>query len=119
MNDPEAPIEDRGRATVLCALGDIADPGGRTFRVGGRAPMFVIRTGAAVHGYENRCPHQGTTLDWKAHSFLTVAKTEIICATHGALFRIADGYCFAGPCPGAALTPVAVRVEHGRVMLEA
>ncbi len=119
MNDPGAPIEDRGRDTVLCALNDIADPGGRGFRVAGRAPMFVIRKDAAIHGYENQCPHQGTTLDWKPHSFLTVGKTEIICATHGALFRIEDGHCFAGPCPGAFLAPVGVRIEGGQVMLEA
>ncbi|MEE8332874.1 MAG: Rieske (2Fe-2S) protein [Alphaproteobacteria bacterium] len=119
MSDPEAPIEDRGRATVLCALDDIADPGGRAFCVGDRAPMFVIRKGNTVHGYENCCPHQGTTLDWKPHTFLTVEKTEIICANHGALFRIESGKCFAGPCPGAALTPVGVRIEDGQIMLEA
>lgn len=116
-DEPEDPIPDRGRETVLCRLDDIADPGGRGFRVGERAPLFVIRKGNAVFGYENCCPHQGTTLDWKPHTFLTVDRTEIICATHGALFRIEDGYCVAGPCPGASLTPVAVRVENGQVML--
>ena len=88
---PEPPIEDRGRDTVLCKFEDISDPGGHGFRVGGRAPMFVIRRAGAVHGFENVCPHQGTTLDWKPHSFLTVDKTGIICATHGALFCIEDG----------------------------
>jgi len=116
---PEPPIEDRGPDTVLCRLDELADPGARGFRVGARAPMFVIRKGGAVYGYENRCPHQGTTLDWKPHTFLTVDRTKIICATHGALFRIEDGYCFAGPCPGAALVPVALRIANGLVMLQA
>lgn len=119
MTLPEAdpPIADRGRDTVLCALAELADPGGRGFRIEGRAPMFVIRTGGTVRGYENRCPHRGMPLDWKPHTFLTVEKTEIMCATHGALFRIADGECFAGPCPGARLAPVPVRIENGMVML--
>jgi len=117
-DDTEAPIADLGRDTVLCALDDLADPGARGFQVGERAPMFVIRKDGAVFGYENRCPHYGTTLDWKPDMFLSVEKTEILCATHGALFRIEDGVCFAGPCPGRALTQVPLRIENGRVMLD-
>ena len=118
-SDAQPSIKDRGRDTVLCALDELADPGGRGFVVEGRAPMFVIRRGDAVYGYENVCPHRGMPLDWKPDTFLTVDKTEIICATHGALFRIGDGECVAGPCPGARLTPVPVRVDGGLVMLEA
>jgi len=39
------------------------------------------------------------------------------CSTHGARFRIADGYCVAGPCRGERLSAVAVRVEDGVVRL--
>jgi len=35
----------------------------------------------------------------------------IQCATHGALFRIRDGYCVAGPCAGQGLIPLEVKVE--------
>jgi nitrite reductase/ring-hydroxylating ferredoxin subunit len=38
-------------------------------------------------------------------------------ATHGARFRIADGYCVAGPCRGERLSAVAVRIEAGLVWL--
>src|SRR5258705_313796 len=39
------------------------------------------------------------------------------CSTHGARFRIADGYCVAGPCQGERLAAVAVTVEDGVVRL--
>ena len=37
---------------------------------------------------------------------------------HCALFRIEDGYCVAGPCVDRSLTPVKLRIEDGRVMLD-
>ena len=111
-------LDDRGRETVLCALGDIPDPGGKGFRIAGRARIFVIRSGDDAYGYVNVCPHQGTTLDWKPDAFLTLDKGLIQCATHGARFEIATGACAGGPCDGRALTPVPLRIEDGRVMLD-
>ena len=35
----------------------------------------------------------------------------ILCATHGALFRIEDGHCLSGPCVGESLTPLPVSIE--------
>ena len=107
-----------GRGTTLCRLDDIADPGGKGFTVAGRERFFVIRRGSAVFGYVNVCPHQGTSLDWRPDTFLTYDKDLIQCATHWARFRIEDGVCVAGPCPGRRLTPVAVTVEDGIVMLD-
>ena len=112
-----AVLDDRGRDTVLCRFDDIPDPGGKGFRIAGRARIFVIRSGEDVFGYVNVCPHQGTTLDWKPDAFLTLDKGLIQCATHGARFEVATGACAGGPCDGRALTPVAVRIEDGMVML--
>ena len=50
--------------------------------------LFVVRTGATVRAYENSCPHTGGPLDWVPDQFLTREKDMILCATHGALFRI-------------------------------
>jgi nitrite reductase/ring-hydroxylating ferredoxin subunit len=117
--------DDQGDArpppgTVLCRRDAIADPGGRGFEFGGgahRYAMFVVRRGEAVYGYVNVCPHARTPLDWTPDQFLTQDRSAIMCATHGARFRIEDGACTAGPCPGKSLTAVAVRVIDGNVVI--
>ncbi len=79
--------------------------------------IFVVRHGGRVVAYENSCPHTGSPLDWRPGGFFDVAKEHILCATHGALFRIEDGYCLAGPCAGQSLKPVAITIEAGCISL--
>jgi len=108
-------------ARRLCRLEEIAEPGSRGFRFGSGSEshaIFVVRHRGRVVAYENVCPHVGSPLDWAPDRFLDIERRFILCATHGALFRIEDGYCIEGPCAGKALTPVRVRVEDGEVYLE-
>ena len=105
-------------ARTLCRLEDIPIDGARGFARGARS-LFVVRTTDGVFGYENVCPHQGTPLDWMPDRFLTVDKTLIQCATHGAQFRIDDGHCVAGPCVGAALRKVPLALVDGILSLDA
>ena len=97
-------------ATRLCALEDIPDGASRGFtleRCDGRGlRVFAVRRGEAVWAYVNRCPHRGTPLDWQPDDFLDRDGRHIVCATHGAVFRLEDGVCIAGPCPGEQLTPL-------------
>lgn len=79
--------------------------------------MFVVRKGDDVFGYVNICPHARTPLDWTPNQFLTRDKTNLLCATHGAQFRIEDGFCVAGPCPGSSLTPVPIGISGGDVVI--
>jgi nitrite reductase/ring-hydroxylating ferredoxin subunit len=105
---------------MLCHLDDVPDPGSRGFRIEGNGrvhAVFVVRRGDAVYGYPNRCPHTGLSLDWAPDRFLDADGELIVCATHGALFRIEDGYCVAGPCAGASLRPVSVRLQGDAVIL--
>jgi nitrite reductase/ring-hydroxylating ferredoxin subunit len=81
--------------------------------------ILVVRRGEHVYGYLNTCPHAGGPLDWVPDRFLDLAREYIQCATHGALFRIADGVCVYGPCAGDRLTPVPTVVEAGEVVLVA
>ena len=107
---------------ALCALHDLPDPGSRGFCVdtpSGPLDLFLVRQGARVHAYLNRCPHTGAPLDWVPDRFLSLDGEHIQCATHDARFRIADGLCVAGPCSGDRLQPLALRVEAGQVYLEA
>jgi len=105
---------------VVCRLSEL-EGGARGFTVGsGDWPLrgFVVRVGATVRGYLNRCPHAGHPLDLLPQRFLTADGTLILCSSHGALFEKASGLCVAGPCAGRALTPIALQVRCGFVLLD-
>jgi naringenin degradation protein FdeD len=105
---------------VVCRLAELPQDGARAFTVGdGDWPLrgFVVRVGEAVHGYVNHCPHAGHQLNLLPQRFLTADGALILCSAHGALFEKATGYCVAGPCAGRSLTPVALEVRCGFVLL--
>lgn len=110
----------------LCRLEDIPDGEGIGFSLdredavrlaSGMPEIFVVRRGDRVFGYANACPHLSSPLDWVENQFMSPDKTHIMCATHGAQFRIEDGHCIVGPCAGDALTRLAVSVRRGAVVL--
>ena len=102
--------------TPLCRIGEIEDGEGRGFVLGEGAEalsVFVVRAGQRAFAYVNACPHLGTPLDWGGFDgtgsrFVSADSGNILCATHGAEFRLEDGFCLAGPCIGAGLQPVAL-----------
>ena len=105
----------------LCRLDDLADPGSREFKWGtGIWPLefFAVRKGARVRGFVNRCPHAGNPLNWRPDCFLNREGDRIQCNSHGALFRIDDGVCVGGPCPGEALESLALRVQDGLIVAD-
>lgn len=106
----------------LCRLQDIEERGCREFVLcldeGHEQPIFLIRVGPQVYGYVNSCPHTRVALNWQAGLFLNLERDYIQCGTHGALFRIEDGYCVRGPCSGQSLRPVRLGITgEGLVML--
>ena len=106
---------------TLCRLDDLKDPGSAAFTLDGPEgflAIFVVRRGAAVFAYRNNCPHNGSPLDWQSGQFLDLDRRFIQCATHGASFRIDDGFCLGGPCAGKSLTSVPVRLVDGAVCFE-
>lgn len=121
MNDATlaAPTATAGR--VLCRLDDIEDGQAKGFTLGTgleAREIFVVREDDRVLGYVNSCPHLGTPLNWQDDVFISDDSGLILCATHGALFEIADGACVSGPCEGQALEAVPVAVDaQGRVVL--
>ena len=113
-----APAFDTER--VVCPLADLDDPGSRAFTIGrGDWPLrgLVVRRGAEVHAYVNRCPHAGHPLNLRPHEFLTPDRRLVVCNSHGALFELTTGHCVAGPCAGASLRRIPIRVESGYVLL--
>ena len=108
-------------ADVLCRLADLPDGDSKGFDRGdGAEPreVFVVREGRRLYGYVNSCPHLGTPLEFQPDRFLSADGSHILCSTHGALFRIEDGYCLAGPCAGRSLEAVALALDaEDRVLL--
>lgn len=105
---------------ALCRLADIADGQARGFTIGtgpARRDILVARRGRQVFAYLNSCPHAGSPLDWTPDRFMDAEGRHLLCATHGALFRVEDGYCVAGPCSGEALLPVAVECRGDDVVV--
>jgi len=77
---------------------------------------FVVRRGEAVFGYVDVCPHAGSPLANPVGRFLTREGDLILCAAHGALFRIEDGVATSGPCAGQGLEAWGVLVRDGVVV---
>ncbi len=106
----------------MCRLDDVPDGEARGFRLeraDGELRVIVARRGARAFVYRNRCPHRGTPLDWVPDRFMDREGRHLVCATHGAVFRLDDGLCLAGPCAGDALEALASEVVDGEVRLSA
>lgn len=104
----------------LCRAEEILEGGGRGFRFGSGPDLqmvFVVRRHGALHAYANACPHMGTPLNFLPDRFFDRAGEHLLCATHGALFRPADGFCVEGPCAGKSLKPAAIQIVDDEVVL--
>lgn len=82
---------------------------------GDNESLILHRTGQEVRAWHNVCPHAGRRLEYAPGKFLC-DKKHLICAVHGATFRLEDGQCIAGPCRGAYLRAVPVTVEKNNVI---
>ena len=99
--------EDLGAGQVRSArLGDDEDG----------LPIMVLllrdRHGGFV-AYRNLCRHLPVPLDGGTGQVLSGDGAHLICGTHGATYRVRDGYCIEGPCEGLALKRLHVRVDRG------
>jgi nitrite reductase/ring-hydroxylating ferredoxin subunit len=106
----------------LCKLSALPD--GRAALVAtGRGParesLLLVRRGNRVAGFVNRCPHMGLPLDLKPDRLALRGGDFLRCSHHGALFRVDDGLCVAGPCEGEHLDATPLRIVDGVVMLAA
>ena len=94
-----------GRATV------IDEPGSKL-----EDTILLVRRGDTITGFVNQCPHMGFALDWKAERIALDDGTHVRCIHHNAVFRVADGVCVSGPCPGERLTRVTLAIVDGDVV---
>ena len=98
---------------TLGHIDDIPDGLARGFDPAGsgRDTLFVVRQGMTLHGWHDRCPHEGATpLPLRRHVYLNKSRSHIVCFAHGAQFEIDTGVCVLGPCIGERLDPVPLTV---------
>ena len=76
---------------------------------------FVLGFKGELFAYVNRCRHVPLPLDWVDNQFFTEDERYLLCANHGALYEPATGECLWGPCFGAWLQKVPLKVDGGTV----
>ncbi|MDB2410075.1 Rieske (2Fe-2S) protein [Pseudomonadales bacterium] len=102
--------------TRLCHINDIDEGASMGFEIADKK-LFAVKKDAAIHVYENRCPHLGIELEWLENQFLDPDGALIQCSTHGALFLIEDGNCISGPCAGEQLRRIETVVQADEIFL--
>jgi nitrite reductase/ring-hydroxylating ferredoxin subunit len=117
-------LQDGGRQAlsdhVLCRVDELPEGSARGFRFGTGASMlavFVVKRGGAIYAYEDACPHMGTPLAFLSDRYFDRDGRDLLCATHGARFRVEDGFCLSGPCAGRSLARATIRIECDVVVL--
>ena len=119
-----AHLQDGGRQALshrlLCRIDEVPEGSARGFRFGTGAAMravFVAKKDGAVYVYRDACPHMGTPLAFLPDRFFDRDGRHLLCATHGARFRVEDGFCVSGPCAGQSLARATIRIEGDRIVL--
>lgn len=102
---------------ALFSISELEEGDARGLEVNDRY-LFAVKKDDQIYLYWNSCPHLGTPLEWEEDKFLDGDGALIQCATHGALFRIEDGHCLAGPCRGKNLRAIPFTVEQDLVMVD-
>jgi nitrite reductase/ring-hydroxylating ferredoxin subunit len=101
---------------TICHRNQIPENGSRGFDVAGQQ-LFAVNKRGRITVYRNQCPHLGLPLNWLPDQFLDVGRELIQCASHGALFRIDNGQCVAGPCVGKSLQAIEFQEIDGEIQV--
>lgn len=106
------------RKLKIANIEALPDSGSKGFRFslnGETREMFIVCLDGGHVAYLNQCPHTGISLNWKPDEFLDLDGALIQCSTHGARFRINDGYCIYGPCIGQSLKAVRLHLTDSQI----
>ena len=82
-----------------------------------REALLLRDHGGELRAYLNRCQHLPIPIDGGARRFLSKDGQHLQCGTHGARYRLEDGYCIDGPCAGQSLQPIALEMEGDAIYL--
>ncbi|MBK6810296.1 MAG: Rieske 2Fe-2S domain-containing protein [Sandaracinaceae bacterium] len=82
----------------------------------GRDPLGIplsvlvgVSQAGELYAYQNLCKHLPIPLDGGSGDFFAGDVDTLRCGTHGALYRVSDGFCTRGPCRGTFLRRHLVR----------
>jgi nitrite reductase/ring-hydroxylating ferredoxin subunit len=109
-----AMLQDESVSGALIRRSDLPDVGivAVNASISGENESIIVRcANQSLIAWLNICPHQGRRLDYAPGKFL-IDNEQLVCAAHGATFRLDNGVCVAGPCRGASLRQVEVRVDE-------
>ena len=110
------------RERLICASEALEERGdGVRFEIGsgaGKRCGFVIRFDGLPRAYFNECAHIPVELDWLPGQFFDDERRLLVCATHGAMYEPASGFCVSGPCRGARLRRLEVVERYGNIYLQ-
>jgi nitrite reductase/ring-hydroxylating ferredoxin subunit len=104
---------------ILCPLAEVSAEGKEVIAesAGKRFYLMLFQHAGEVVAYHNVCPHQGRNLNFAPDRFLFDPEGQLVCPHHGAVFDVASGACLQGPCRGASLRKLKLRLENGNVLL--
>ena len=77
--------------------------------------MVLRDESGVVVAYRNLCRHLPVPLDGGTGERLSADGMHLVCGTHGATYRLNDGYCVDGPCEGMALHGLSVHRRDGEL----
>ena len=100
----------------LCHINDIDDNQSKGFSIEGHS-LFAVKKYSQIFVYLNSCPHLGVQLEMVPDQFLDSSHSLIMCAMHGALFRIEDGLCISGPCLDQALSSIPFEIVDQHICI--
>lgn len=83
------------------------------------AGLVLLRSGDAVRGFINLCPHFALPLNTPGAGFLMAGPGNVMCVHHCAVFRCSDGLCIDGPAAGRSLVTVPLAIVDGMVHVAA
>lgn len=77
--------------------------------------VVVLDELGTAHAYRNECMHVAIPLAILSESMFR--ENTLLCATHGARYRLEDGYCFEGPCLGQSLERLPIEFDGSVVRI--
>ncbi len=95
----------------LCHINELEESQSKGFTLADKH-LLAVRKYGEIHLYENSCPHLGVQMEMLPDQFLDSSHSLIMCAMHGALFRIEDGLCISGPCLNQSLKPLNFEIHN-------
>jgi nitrite reductase/ring-hydroxylating ferredoxin subunit len=104
----------------LARVSELAEASARKVRFLRRGRMvegFIARYRGKIVAYENECRHLPVSLDYGLDRFFTRDGRYFICQTHSALYEPLTGICVHGPCAGAQLKRLHIRIVDGKIWL--